>query len=73
VPIHLEFVFNLLGSFRDPLLVPGWRPNGGFLAPEQWRAALEANGFTEVRIVPDIIAIRDAYPVSVAAIVARRT
>jgi SAM-dependent methyltransferase len=73
VPIHLEFVFNLLASFRDPLLVPGWRPNGGFLAPEQWRAALEANGFSEVRIVPDIVAIRDAYPVSVAAIVARRS
>ena len=73
VPIHLEFVFNLLASFRDPLLVPGWRPNGGFLAPEQWRAALEANGFADVRTVPDIIAIRDAYPVSVAAIVARRT
>jgi SAM-dependent methyltransferase len=73
VPIHLEFVFNLLASFRAPLLVSGWRPNGGFLAPEQWRAALEANGFADVRIIPDIIAIRDAYPVSVAAIVARRT
>ena len=72
-PMHLEFVFNLLGSFRDPVLVPGWRPNGGFLTPEQWSAALEANGFADVRVFPDIAAIRDAYPgFSVAAIVARR-
>ena len=73
-PMHIEFVFNLLASFRDPLLVSGWRPNGGFLTAEQWSAALEANGFADVRIVPDIAAIRDAYPaISVAAIVARRT
>jgi len=72
-PIHLEFVFNLLGSFRDPVLVPGWRPNGGFLTPEQWSAALEANGFADVRVFPDIASIRDAYPgISVATIVARR-
>ena len=72
-PIHLEFVFNLLGSFRDPMLVPGWRPNGGLLTPEQWIAALRANGFTEVRVFPDIAAIRDAYPaIAVAAIIARR-
>jgi SAM-dependent methyltransferase len=72
-PLHLELVFNLLGSFRDAVLVPGWRPNGGFLTPEQWTAALTANGFTDVRIFPDIPAIRDAYPsFVVAAIVARR-
>lgn len=72
-PLHLELVFNLLSSFRDAVLVPGWRPNGGFLTPEQWTAALEANGFEAVRIYPDIAAIRDAYPsFVVAAIVARR-
>ncbi len=72
-PLHLELVFNLLSSFRDAVLVPGWRPNGGFLTPEQWTAALEANGFHTVRIYPDIAAIRDAYPsFVVAAIVARR-
>ncbi len=73
-PLHLELVFNLLGSFRDALLVPDWRPNGGFLTPEQWTAALEANGFQEVRIFPDIAAIRDAYPSCViGAILARRS
>ena len=72
-PLHLELVFNLLSSFRDAVLVPGWRPNGGFLTPEQWTAALEANGFDTVRIYPDIAAIRDDYPsFVVAAIVARR-
>ncbi len=72
-PLHLELVFNLLSSFRDAVLVPGWRPNGGFLTPEQWTAALEANGFEDIRIFPDIAAIRDDYPsFVVAAIVARR-
>lgn len=70
---HLELVFNLLSAFRDAVLVPGWRPNGGFLTPEQWRAALEANGFDDVRVFPDIPAIRDDYPSFVAAaLVARR-
>ena len=73
-PLHLELVFNLLGSFRDALLVPEWRPNGGFLTPEQWTAALEANGFHDVRVYPDIAAIRDAYPSCViGAISARRS
>lgn len=72
-PLHLELIFNLLSSFRDAVLVPGWRPNGGFLTPEQWTAALAANGFEDIRIFPDIAAIRDAYPsFVVAAIVARR-
>jgi SAM-dependent methyltransferase len=69
-PLHLEIVFNLLSSFRDPILVPGWRPNGGFLTPEQWTAALEANGFVDVRIFPDIAAIRAAYPSFVVAAIA---
>jgi SAM-dependent methyltransferase len=72
-PLHLELVFNLLSSFRDAVLVPGWRPNGGFLTPEQWTAALAANGFRDIRIYPDIAAIRGAYPsFVVAAVVARR-
>ncbi|HVY07921.1 MAG TPA: class I SAM-dependent methyltransferase [Burkholderiales bacterium] len=74
VPLPIELVFNLLESFRNPVLVPQWRPNGGFLTPEQWTAALSANGFTDVRIFPDIASIRDDYPnFMIAAIVARRT
>lgn len=72
-PVYVEFVFNLLGTFRDPVLAPPWRPNGGFLTPEQWRAALEANGFADVQIFPDIAAIRAVFPSFVAAaIVATR-
>ena len=68
-PVYVEFVFNLLEAFREPVLDVGWRPNGGFLTPEQWTAALEANGFRDVRIVPDIAVIRDVYPSFVVAAV----
>jgi SAM-dependent methyltransferase len=72
-PIYVELPFNLLAAFRDAVLVPGWRPNGGFLTPEQWRAALEANGFADVAVFPDIAAIREVIPqFVVAAISARR-
>jgi len=72
-PVHFEFVFNLLDAFQHPQLHSGWRPNGGFLTPEQWTRALEENGFRDIRLVPDVVAIRDAYPsFVVAAIVARR-
>ena len=72
MPLHEELVFNLLERFRAPRLDPAWRPNGGFLTPAQWRAALTANGFGDVAVLPDIDAIRDAYPsFVVAAIIAR--
>jgi SAM-dependent methyltransferase len=72
-PVYVEFIFNLLTSFRAPLLVPAWRPNGGFLTPEQWHAALVGNGFDRIEILPDIAALRDTYPsFLVAAITARR-
>jgi len=71
--LPVELVFNLLKSFREPLLEPAYRPNGGFLTPEQWTAALQANGFHDVRVFPDIAALRDDYPsFAVAAITARR-
>jgi SAM-dependent methyltransferase len=73
VPLPVELVFNLLKSFREPQLEPAWRPNGGFLTPEQWTLALQANGFGDVEIFPDIAAVRDDYPsFAVAAIIARR-
>lgn len=71
--IYAEFVFNLLDSFRSPVLHPVQRPNGGFLAPEHWRAALQAAGFTDVRLLPDVEALRDRFPqFNVAAIGATR-
>jgi SAM-dependent methyltransferase len=71
--LYPEFVFNMLATFRAPRLDPTYRPNGGFLTPEQWRAALEAAGFTGVRMLPDIAAVRDVVPYfSVGAIGATR-
>ena len=56
-----------------PVLEPRFRPNGGFLTPEQWAAALEASGFEDVRFVPDILKIRERYPIFfVAAVSATR-
>ncbi len=72
-PVYVELAFNLLASFREPVLVPGWRPNGGFLAPGEWTQALAANGFADVRVYPDIDAIRETFPqFVVAAVTARR-
>src|SRR5262245_15944580 len=65
--IYAELVFNLMESFRAPLLDPRYRPNGGFLTPEQWTLALESNGFTDVRFVPDILTIRKKHPLFYAA------
>jgi SAM-dependent methyltransferase len=71
--IYAEFVFNLMETFRAPRLHPVYRPNGGFLTPEEWTAALEAAGFEDVRILPDIGRIRDRLPACcVAAIGATR-
>lgn len=71
--LYPEFVFNLLETFRSPRLHPAYRPNGGFLMPEQWTEALEAAGFRDVRMLPDIMRIRDEFPgFCVAAIGATR-
>ena len=71
--LYPEFVFSMLATFRAPRLDPAYRPNGGFLTPEQWRAALEAAGFEDIRMLPDMTAMRDAVPYfSVAAIGATR-
>ena len=71
--LYPEFVFNLLETFRSPRLHAAYRPNGGFLTPEQWTLALEAGGFGDVRILPDVTRIRHECPgFYVAAIGARR-
>jgi SAM-dependent methyltransferase len=69
-PVYVEFLFNLLESFQAPILVEPWRPHGGFLAPEQWTAALEACGFREVAVTPPIGRIREICPQFVVAAIA---
>jgi len=66
-PVYIEFIFNLLESFRAPKLVEPWRPNGGFLTPGHWVAALEACGFRDVTVYPDIARIREVRPAFVVA------
>jgi SAM-dependent methyltransferase len=71
--IYPEFVFNLMSTFRSPRLSAAHRPNGGFLTPDQWRAAFEAAGFSDVRVMPDIARVREVFPTFfVAAIGATR-
>jgi len=71
--VYPEFVFNLLETFRAPRLHAGYRPNGGFLTPEQWSDALVAAGFVDIRVLPDIARLREVLPTfCVAALGARR-
>lgn len=71
--IHVEFIFNLMQTFRSPILHPLYRPNGGFLTPAQWRAAMESVGFVDVTVLPDIERLVERFPAfCVAAIQATR-
>ena len=70
--LYPEFVFDLLETFRAPRLHPGYRPNGGFLTPEQWTQGLEAAGFVDVRVLPDIARIREELPYFYAATLGAR-
>jgi SAM-dependent methyltransferase len=65
--LYPEFVFNLMETFRAPRLHPAYRPNGGFLTPEQWTEGLGAAGFGDVRVLPDIARIRGEFPTFYAA------
>jgi SAM-dependent methyltransferase len=60
--VYMEFIFNLMETFRAPILHPVYRPRGGFLTPQQWRHAMETAGFVDVRTLPDIDRIRDCFP-----------
>ena len=72
-PIYAEFVFHLTQVFQSPRLHPLYRPSGGFLAPEHWKAALEAACFRDVSFMPDVVRIQDRIPhFGVAAIGATR-
>jgi SAM-dependent methyltransferase len=60
-PIYPELMFQILESFTDVDLDPEFRPNPGFLTPEQWRSAFARAGFTDVKILPDVEEIRQVY------------
>jgi SAM-dependent methyltransferase len=60
--IYAEFIFNLIQTFRSPRLHPVYRPNGGFLTPDQWKGAIESAGFADTRFVPDVMRIHQQVP-----------
>ena len=60
--LYAEFIFNLIETFRSPRLHPVYRPNGGFLTPDEWKEAMEAAGFVDTRFVPDVVRIRGQAP-----------
>ena len=60
--LYAEFIFNLIETFRSPRLHPVYRPNGGFLTPDQWKAAIESAGFVDTCYVPDVVRIRREAP-----------
>ena len=60
--VYIEFIFNLMETFRSPVLHPTYRPNGGFLTPEQWLGAMKAGAFADVVVLPDIAALRGRFP-----------
>lgn len=60
--LAVEMIFLLLEDFRNVATDPELRPNPGFLTPELWVAQLEAAGFTEVEVVPDVRVLRGFYP-----------
>ena len=60
--IYAEFIFNLIQTFRSPRQHPVYRPNGGFLTPDQWKGAIESAGFGDTRFVPDITRIHRQVP-----------
>ncbi len=70
--LYPEFVFNLMATFRAPRLHPDYRPNGGSLTVGQWTSALEAAGFEDVRVLPDIAGIRDELPTFYSAALGAR-
>ena len=60
------------GDVPVPVLHPPHRPNGGFLAPEEWQGAMEAAGFVDVRMLPDIPSLRAPSHFQVGAVGATR-
>ena len=52
IPLHLEFVFNLLSAFREPLQVSDWRPNGGTKMMSAHSTSSGVTGFSASGLSP---------------------
>lgn len=60
-PLTPEFIFNLMATFRSRRPDAPGQPPAGFLLPTQWKAALEAVGFADVRFLPDVPSWGDRF------------
>ena len=61
-PLNAEFIFNLMATFRSRRPDTPGQPPAGFLLPEQWKATLEAAGFTALRFLPDVRDVQRTLP-----------
>jgi SAM-dependent methyltransferase len=60
-PIYVELIFQLLETFTNVITELEFRPNSGFLTPEQWRSAFTRAGFNRTAVMPEIESIRSFY------------
>jgi SAM-dependent methyltransferase len=60
--LNAEFIFNLMATFRSRRPDTPGQPPAGFLLPAQWKSALEAAGFADVRFLPDVLTFSDRFP-----------
>jgi SAM-dependent methyltransferase len=61
-PVAAEMIFLLIEDFREVATDPELRPAAGFLTPELWVKQLEAAGFRQAELVPDVRVMREFYP-----------
>lgn len=71
-PVAADVVFQIFKGFVEVETDPELRPTHGFLEPGAWQRALEAAGYAEVDVIPDVGRIRDYYPRFSAAVVVGR-
>lgn len=58
-PIHAELIFQILDSFNDVITDAEFRPNPGFLSPQQWQQVFRLAGFKSVELTPNL---QQIYP-----------
>lgn len=61
-PVAAEMAFQLFEGMLGVETDPELRPEPGFMTPELWTANLEAAGFEDVTVVPDVSELARYYP-----------
>ncbi len=71
-PVAADVVFQIFKSFVEVETDPLLRPTHGFLETRTWRTALDAAGFVEIAVLPDLESIREVYPHFTAGVLVAR-